>query len=128
MVSGWLVRDWHLNHSEDIQRRGLVTYWHAYSGEVAECEFIIESPSTPRGLSGDIFIDEMGHMPQRFIHRAALLGELRRLKIKRRGIARRFDRLWAQHTERSSRRFRRASRELDRNHDRAKRLSDLLND
>jgi hypothetical protein len=125
MVSGWLVQGWHLNHSEDIQRRGLVRYLHADSGEVAECEFIIESPSAPRGLSGDIFIDEID-VPRRFIHRAAFLGELWRLESKAKRFAKRFDHLWQQGTEMSARRFKRACRELERNRDRAERLRVLL--
>ena len=85
-------------------------------------------PSTPRGWTGDIFIDEMDDVPLlfSFIHREAFAGELRRLRAKRAKMAKRFDCLWRQSTMRSANRFKRAARELDHNEDRTERLRDLL--
>ena len=93
---------------------------HVGSGEA-------EQPSAPRGLPGDIFIDEVGSLPQRFINRDAFLGELKRLESRAKRFAQRFDHLWQQKTEMSARRFKRACRELERNRDRAEFLRDLLN-
>lgn len=85
-----------------------------------------EQPSTPRGLPGDIFIDEVAYLPQRFIHHASLAGIVKREMERWSAANKRCDQLLFNRKRINRRRAKKHIRDFYRADDRAAKAHALI--